>query len=354
LENAQSQSFEMTFSIYFSLLFVPAALAFAIPLAKPLVLGSPTNIFEKKFSKDAVLSGQRLHGQVLQFEAHQTIDDPNIPDLAKQLGLTSLVDLISSAGLVDVLSGAGPFTVFGPTNEAISNLPDWLKDLIANKTLLANILLFHVLPGNIPSSSLKDELLVDTALKGKQLRVNIYADAGVTVVTAQCSPIDLARVDNKAANGLIHVLNAVMIPPLGNIVESVSACPEFKTLVIAVTAANLVAALSGDGPFTLFAPTDKAFQKLPPDFLNYLLKNTTALKQVLEYHVVSLTYCSAGLVTGLYSQITTLTGQNITLTVGSEGLKVNNANVIVADGSVSNGVIHALDTVLIPPGLEVF
>ena len=100
--------------------------------------------------------------------------------------------------------------------------------------------------------------------------------------TAQCAPIDLGRVDKMASNGIIHVLNAVMIPPAGNIVSTLAACPVFKTLVEAVKVAGLVDTLSSPGPFTLFAPTDKAFDKLPPGTLEKLLKNPTELASELD------------------------------------------------------------------------
>ncbi|BFZ04696.1 hypothetical protein BsWGS_07735 [Bradybaena similaris] len=335
------------------LLCMFAAGAFAFPSVESIL--KDVKYFEKKFANEIDLSTRILTEGVLHFEATQQTGDPSIPDLVKSLGLTTLLDLVVKAGLAPTLSGPGPFTVFGPTNKAFSNLPEWAKPALANKTILADVLKFHVLPAEVPSSALKDELLVSTALPNKKLRVNIYSDSTVntvTVVTTQCAPIDLTRIDKKASNGLVHVLNSVMIPPLGNIVESVVACPVFKTLVTAVKVAGLVEALSGDGPFTLFAPTDKAFQKLPPGVLDKLLKNVTALREVLEYHVVPLTYCGAGLATGLYKEISTLIKQNITIAQSSGGLTVNGARIIVADGSVSNGVVHAIDTVLIPPNMN--
>ncbi|CAG5132983.1 unnamed protein product [Candidula unifasciata] len=343
----------MMSSFAYMLLFCMfAAGSFAFPNADSLL--QRVKYFEKEVALEMDLSARLLTEGVLRFEAEQQTSDSSIPDLVKSLGLTTLLDLVVKAGLAPTLSGPGPFTVFGPTNEAFKNLPEWAKTILANKTVLANVLKFHVLPGNVPSTSLKDELLVNTALPGKKLRVNIYSDSsanGVTVVTTQCAPIDLKRIDKKASNGLVHVLNSVMIPPLGNIVESVVACPVFKTLVTAVKVAGLVDALSGDGPLTLFAPTDKAFKKLPPGVLNRLLKNVTALQQVLEYHVVPETYCSAGLATGLYKELTTLIKQKVTINLSRGGVTVNDAKVIVADGSVSNGVVHAIDTVLIPPGM---
>ena len=95
--------------------------------------------------------------------------------------------------------------------------------------------------------------------------------------TAQCAPIDLAKVDKEASNGVIHVLNSVMIPPEGNIVKALSGRDNFKQLVKAVTDAKLVDTLNGDGPFTVFAPTDEAFAKIEKKKLEELLKDTDKL-----------------------------------------------------------------------------
>lgn len=268
-----------------------------------------------------------------------------IPEVAASLGLTTLVDVVVKAGLKDTLESAGPFTVFGPTNEAFANLPEWAKQAITNVTVLADILKFHVVPGKVFSSSLTNDLQAATA-NGEKVRINLYTVNEKLVATAQCAPIDLNRVDQNASNGVIHLLNAVMIPPVGNIVTTAVACPAFKTLVKAVQVAGLADTLSGPGPFTLFAPTENAFAKLPPGTLAKLLKDPKQLGEILKYHVVSGTFCSSGLTSG---NVKTVQGQDVSIKV-SGGVTVNNANVISADGSVTNGVIHAIDTVLLPPG----
>jgi len=285
----------------------------------------------------------------IQMEAAERLQDlPNVPALASQLGLKSLVDLVVKAGLASALGKPGPFTVFGPTDAAFAAIPAWLKKAVEDKDVLTKVLTYHVLAGKVLSGDIKDEASAAT-LNGKPIRFNIYPNKAIT---AQCAPIDVSKVDQMASNGVIHELKSVMIPPSGNIVEAAAACPAFKTLVTAVKAAGLVEVLSGEGPFTVFAPTDKAFQKLDPKVLDGLLKNKTALTNVLEYHVASLTYCSAGLVS--YNQLKMLNKMTVAIKVDGGKLKVNDATVIPlgADGSVTNGVVHAIDTVLIPPGLN--
>ncbi|CAL1545485.1 unnamed protein product [Lymnaea stagnalis] len=272
-----------------------------------------------------------------------------IPDLLTQMGLDSLVSLVNKAGLTATLSGPGPFTVFAPTNEAFFKLPEWVQKAVSNVTILTDILKYHVLAGNVKSSALANELLVDTVLPGKKLRINLYKKQDATVATAQCAPIDLDKVDEPATNGIVHFLNRVMLPPAGDMVTVLNACSQFKTLVAAVRAAGLANALSGDGPFTLFAPTDRAFRKLPPQALDNLLKNATALTRVLQYHVVPGTFCSAGL---FNSDVSTLATDKVKIEIIGAKVKVNNARVIVADASVTNGVVHAINQVLIPPNIR--
>nr|KAG5711389.1 hypothetical protein BaRGS_006086 [Batillaria attramentaria] len=288
--------------------------------------------------------------QMAEAERRQAPDAPNLPDLAKQLGLNTLVQLVKQAGLADALSGAGPFTVFGPTDAAFSALPSWAKEAVKNVTVLTEILKYHVLSTVAMSKDIKDEMVVDT-LQGLPIRFNIYPNNGV--YTAQCSPIDLKNVDKKASNGVLHELTRVMIPPAGDIVDAAIACPVFKTLVTAVKAADLVDTLKGKGPFTVFAPTDKAFAKIPKATLDNLLSNKTALTAVLTYHVAPLTYCSAGIVS--YDSIKTVNGAKVKISVAGGTVKLNNNVKVVAggaDGSVTNGVVHAIDTVLMPPGFD--
>ena len=286
-----------------------------------------------------------LHAEIISYVCSFTGPTSNIPTMANDLGLTTLTSLVAQAGLVDTLSGPGPFTVLAPSNSAFSDVPaDILDDLLNNSTALTEVLTYHVLPLPVRSADLSNELLVSTA-EGRQLRVNTYPNG---VATAQCSPIDLNRVDNEATNGIIHVLNEVMLPPRGTIADIVSEDPAFASLNFAINAADLATTLSGPGPFTLLAPTNSAFNGLDPAQLALILSDPVVLTQVLTYHVVPATLCSAGLQPGA---ATTVNGGDVTVAVNGAGIFVNDAQVVGADISVSNGVVHAIDRVLIPPGL---
>ena len=138
---------------------------------------------------------------------------------------------------------------------------------------------------------------------------------------------------------------------VGTIVDVASADASFSTLVAAVSAAELVETLSGTGPFTVFAPTNDAFAALPAGVLDALLlpENKALLTQILTYHVVSGKVMAADVTDG---DVATVEGQNIKLST-AEGVTVNGATVVAADVSASNGVIHAIDAVILPPGVDV-
>jgi uncharacterized surface protein with fasciclin (FAS1) repeats len=149
------------------------------------------------------------------------------------------------------------------------------------------------------------------------------------------------------SNGIIHVINAVLVPGgIMNIVQTAQYYG-FSTLVTAVEDAGLNSTLSGPGPFTVFAPTNAAFAALPSGTLNNLLANKTELTSVLTYHVISGEYLASKVVT--LSSLKTLEGQNIAISVSMGTVKINNATVIETNVMCSNGVIHVIDEVLLLP-----
>ena len=137
----------------------------------------------------------------------------------------------------------------------------------------------------------------------------------------------------------------------GTIVDVAAANEDFETLVAAVTAADLVETLSGDGPFTVFAPTDEAFEALPAGLLDALLlpENKDALTSILTYHVVAGEVMAADVTAG---DVATVEGSTIAVTT-DDGVMVNDATVTATDVDASNGVIHVIDSVLVPPTVDV-
>jgi uncharacterized surface protein with fasciclin (FAS1) repeats len=174
-------------------------------------------------------------------------------------------------------------------------------------------------------------------------RVSVNASGGKVMVDGA----NVVKTDVMASNGVIHVIDSVILPSDKNIVETAVAAGSFKTLAAALEAAGLISALEGEGPFTVFAPTDEAFAKLPAGTVENLLKpeNREQLKSVLLYHVVPGRVFSEQVVT--LSNAKTLQGSTVDIST-SYGVKVDNAKVVKTDINASNGVIHVIDTVILP------
>ncbi|MFO8143660.1 MAG: fasciclin domain-containing protein, partial [Dehalococcoidales bacterium] len=180
-----------------------------------------------------------------------------------------------------------------------------------------------------------------TTVQGSDVEITVQ-DGNVYIDDAKVTITDI-----EASNGVIHVIDTVLIPEEEQtIVDIAVADDRFETLVAALQAADLVETLQGEGPFTVFAPTDGAFDKLPAGTVEALLDDIPALTDILLYHVVSGKVMAADVVN--LSSATTLQGSDVTITVEHGNVYINDAEVIITDIEGSNGVIHVIDTVLIP------
>jgi uncharacterized surface protein with fasciclin (FAS1) repeats len=269
----------------------------------------------------------------------------NIVETAVAAGsFKTLVAAVQAAGLAETLSG-GNFTVFAPTDEAFAKLPAGTLDMLLkpeNKAKLAAILTYHVVPGTVKAA---DVVKLTNAGTVQGQRVDILAkDGTVTVDGAKVVKTDIA-----CSNGVIHVIDTVILPVDKNIVEVAASNGSFNTLVAAVKAAGLVETLSGKGPFTVLAPTDAAFAKLPAGTLENLLKpeNKKALVEILSYHVVPGVAAYSDQVVKM-TELPTVLGTMVKVTVKDGKVMLGNATVAIVDVETSNGVVHAIDTVLLP------
>ena len=265
-----------------------------------------------------------------------------------------LVEAVTAAGLGDTLSGAGPFTVFAPTNDAFAALLTELNltkaQLLADKALLTAVLTYHVLPARVAKADIKPGL-PNTTVQGAIFKIDT-AGAGLRITDGRNRTSNIVTADIAASNGVIHAIDKVLLPPNKNIVETaIASNPEFSILVEAVTAANLGATLSGTGPLTVFAPTNAAFAALLTE-LNVtkaaLLANTALLTKVLTYHVVSGLVLKAQVPVG--TPITTVESETFSV---SAALAITDkrgrvANITATDVLTRNGVIHVLDKVILP------
>jgi len=269
----------------------------------------------------------------------------DIVDTAVRAGsFKTLVAAVQAAGLVDTLKGAGPFTVFAPTDAAFAKLPKGTVESLLkpeNKAKLQAVLTYHVVAGNVKAADVV-KLSSATTVQGQQ--VNIAVKNGkVSIDNA-----NVVKTDIETSNGVIHVIDSVLIPSDKDIVDTAVGAGSFKTLVAAVQAAGLVDTLKGEGPFTVFAPTDEAFEKLPEGTVAHLLKpeNKDQLVAILTYHVVAGKVMASDVVK--ISSAKTVNGKSATVKVSDSGVMIDGANVVATDIETSNGVIHVIDSVILP------
>jgi transforming growth factor-beta-induced protein len=267
----------------------------------------------------------------------------DIVDMAVEDGrFTTLVTAVEAAGLVDALKGEGPLTVFAPTDDAFAALPEGtVETLLADIPALTDILLYHVVEGKVMAADVL-ELSSALTLQGQ------YADIAVEDGKVMLDGAEVIITDIEASNGVIHVIDAVILPETRDIVDIAAEDGRFTTLVAAVEAAGLVDALKGEGPLTVFAPTDDAFAALPAGTIDALLADIPALTDILLYHVVEGKVMAADVV-GL-SEALTLQGSSAAITVDEGNVFVDGAQVVITDIEAANGVIHVIDAVLIPAG----
>lgn len=269
----------------------------------------------------------------------------DIVDTAVKAGsFKTLVAAVKAAGLVETLKGEGPFTVFAPTDAAFARLPKGTVESLLkpeNKAKLQAILTYHVVPGKVLASDVV-KLSGAKTVQGQQI--------DIAVKNGQVS-VDAAKVlktDILTSNGVIHVIDNVILPADKDIVDTAVAAGSFNTLVAAVKAAGLVEALKAEGPLTVFAPTDDAFGKLPEGTVETLLKpeNKDQLVAILTYHVVSGKVMASDVVE--LSEAPTLNGKAASVQVQGGNVRIDKATVIATDIETSNGVIHVIDEVLLP------
>ena len=276
----------------------------------------------------------------------------DIPATAQSTGVhTALVAALTQANLVATLQGTGPFTVFAPTDDAFAAAGIDLStfDTPEEIATLADILLYHVLPGAVPASAVTAGLTV-TMANGDEASFDVEPDSGTILIGFQYPDAFVITTDVQASNGIIHVIDKVLLPP-PTIPAIANNTGIHSALVAALSQANLVATLEGDGPFTVFAPTDAAFTAAGIDLSTFDTDEEIAtLADILTYHVVSGKVMSSDLTDGMTA--TALNTDSLTFTVNADGVMVNDATVTLADAKASNGVIHVIDKVLMPPADE--
>ena len=247
---------------------------------------------------------------------------------------------IDACFLNGTLSDPGSLTLFAPTDAAFDLLPaGTVAALLADIPQLTDILKNHVVGASVMSGTLSNNQVVTTLL-GTDVTVtitggNVYIDNAMVTVA-----------DIIADNGVVHVVNAVLLPPTNTIYDIVSNSADHNTLKFAIDECELDVVLSGAGPFTLFAPTDAAFDALPAGILAALLNDIPTLTDILKHHVIGASVISTALSNN--QVVTTLFGTDVTVTITGGNVYIDNAIVTFADIVADNGVVHVIDAVLVP------
>lgn len=300
-----------------------------------------------KYQKLAAVAGvAALATTLLPTAAFADIPDPlpdeSIAEIAVAAELDTLVAAVTAAGLADGLAdcSADPVTVFAPTEEAFAAVPeDLLTAALGDPDgLLTSVLTYHVVPG-IQEASVVTAATSLTTAQGSDISVNGAVLNG---------SINIVGTDNFACNGVVHLIDGVLLPPLPSIAE-IAVSGGFDTLVTAVTAAGLADSLSdcAADPVTVFAPTDEAFAALPEETLAAALADPDGLlTTVLTYHVLPGLVGAAEVTSS--ASLTTAQGEAISV----DGAVLNGSvNIVSTDNWGCNGVVHAIDAVLLPPSL---
>ena len=288
---------------------------------------------------------------------------------------------VDSAIVEQLLNPEASLTVFAPTNEAFDSLLTSLNidpaKLAEQPELINTILMYHVAEGAVTSDQLSNGQEIPTLLEGESIAVQVAGDVVKLDYTATVVTPDVA-----ASNGVVHVINEVLLPQTavrmynsmraelapppppeegegeeaaaetteepGTIADIVANTEGFTNLLTALEAAGQVELLSGEGSFTVFAPNDDAFAKLPEGVFESLLSSPISVQSVLAYHMLDGAVMAADIADG--AMIPSLLGAPLTFAVGEDGTVTVNGEVVVvtADIVASNGVIHVIDTVLIP------
>ena len=325
-----------------SKILTPAA-AFALASSAAIAFTCPSSSTCSPDQSDA----SRMTSLVSMSAVANSHDD--IIDVAVNAGsFNTLATALTEAKLVKTLKGDGPFTVFAPTDDAFAKLPKGTVESLLdphNREKLQGILTFHVVAGKLDARTvIRNSAL--TTVNGQRLDITTKGE-NVFVNGARITSVDI-----PASNGVIHVIDSVMLPESKSIVDLASEAGSFNTLLAAAKKAGLAETLAGPGSFTVLAPTDDAFAKLPKGTVDSLLKpeNRDALATILKYHVVpSRAFARDAISAG---SVNTLADEEIIFSIRDGRLNVNGANIVATDLDASNGVVHVIDTVLLPSSIQ--
>jgi len=283
----------------------------------------------------------------------------DLQDALQILGLTKFLQKLKEAGLNHILYNRDKYTLFAPTNEAFARLEARAMHSptgALTQDALKRILLYHTAYSDWKSNHWVNDELIPTALTGLNIRVNIYEQpherkGAEKIITL--SGVQVISSNNKAGNGIVHVLDDVIYPmPVASAYDTLVSFPELSEFKLLLDEFNLMKSLRHDEPLTVFAPVNDALRKLPPQFMDNMSSHLPVIAAILNYHIVNGTYFTAGLFrnTRMHSmessEIVVATEAN---DANGHSIKLNGDVTILNSYPTSNGVLHVVDTLLLPP-----
>ncbi|XP_062976835.1 transforming growth factor-beta-induced protein ig-h3 [Elgaria multicarinata webbii] len=260
------------------------------------------------------------------------------------VGATTTQLYSASSNLSAEITGPGSYTIFAPTNEAWASLPaEMLDSLVSNVNIeLLNALRYHMVNKRVLTDDLKHGTSFPSMYQDIHIQIHHYPNGIVTVNCAR-----LLKADHHATNGVVHLIDKVISTTTNNILQIVEIEESLETLRAAVAAAGLNNLLENEGQFTLLAPTNEAFEKIPPETLTRILGDPEALKDLLSNHILKTAMCAEAIIAGLSME--TLEGNMLELGCNGDELTLNGKPIIAnRDVIATNGVIHFVNELLIP------
>ncbi|XP_069387297.1 transforming growth factor-beta-induced protein ig-h3 [Paralichthys olivaceus] len=248
------------------------------------------------------------------------------------------------AKLREEVEGPGSFTFFAPSNEAWAALPTEILDaLVSNVNIeLLNTLHYHMVNRRLTSEELKHGSSFASMFQDFHVHIHHYSNGIMTVNCAR-----LIKPDQHATNGIVHVVDRVITAISSNLNMLIDVDEDLETLCTAIAAAGLTPMLESEGQYTIFAPTNEAFKKIPQETLTRILGDPVALRDLLNYHILKQMQCAESIVSGTPME----TLQGTVLEVGCDGdhMTLNGKAIITKKDQLgTNGVIHYINELLIP------
>lgn len=286
------------------------------------------------------------------------IDDVLIPDealsllqLAEKNDLVEFGKLVDLAGLKKELTKTENVTVFVPSNDAIKALPSHVvANFAKDQKGLQDILQYHIVPEVLSCNKFYNNLKLNS-LQGTQLRINEYSSFPFGrrwTQTIQCAQIDSTPI--KGCDGTVYIIDKVLIPPAGNVLDVLAQDKKFSTLIELIKIAGLGDTLQQDGPYTVFAPTNQAFNAIGSDAVDELKQNPETLKSVLLNHVARDSICCAGVIRANWfdsQKVRTLSGDVFRIgRTRQDTIYIDNSDIIQCDIPATNGVVHVIHDVI--------